>query len=722
MRQTRRLWPWVFVLFLAGCLGKATPTAVAPISLPRKATRIPAPTHTSTALPTPTVPPTPTATPTPLPLNVETLFRLRPQVQSIWEGLAPVLKDFTWWDDQHLLAWGRWHQRRFMSLYRVPEFHEVYRLVDRFPLTRLEDATLVVVRLEKERPVALEQGDPLSNRWEPYPLPEDAQARLQQAPWPEAVGLSPDGQWLAVLLGKEGQDTLWLFNLRENTSTSLTISGRGESVHFAGPTRVLVNTSRGQAVLVGLPEAKVLHTFPNRVAAFSPTYERAWLATLILVDLINARTLTPVKSHFIYTPGKNQRQIGLLARAGTFDPQGRPWVFYGSFTDRQSVAISLEDERILKFPEGGPILLAAYNPQGDTLATASADGRFRLWSLQGELKARSPLLWYRVTSWDERPLAFPQILPHEELRAQIQWAPNRNYWAQRLGHQTLHVYRLPDGKQVQEIQVSGLIQDWTWAGEMLVTLYAPDIVELPPPSKEKKPSLRIAGYSIPEGDRRFQYKLSFTACLGDAQGKYLLCHSSKAGRNVRLVDLKTGKIVAYFPAGDVFNPGWMAFSPKGDWVAFACPAQGYEVFVYPLPGNESDPWKVLSSTVFSERRLGCHSLAFTPDGRYLVLGSGALLDLEAREVISTWDAPTDWVTRVLIAPQGDFAILQTAGPDRVIALPEGQPVGWIRIGDESVPSGGPTLQLPQETVTYTLLAQGLAVILPQEVQIWQASP
>lgn len=294
------------------------------------------------------------------------------------------------------------------------------------------------------------------------------------------------------------------------------------------------------------------------------------------------------------------RQVARMPHGGVlaFSPDGALLASGGKAKDASLVGLA-DGLEVARMPHEGSLLALAFGPGGNTLATASADGRLRLWEartaarvarLPGHFLASPSGAGPRLVSQDEQalwlwspgagqPTRIPASGPTHTLTPSADGRRVAAAWGERAT-----VWALPSGRELARLDHVPTV-DW-------------DAVQ------EREEVTRRRSYRAvrPELERlRDQGSVRVLAIRGD--GRRLL--TGRADEIARLWDVDSGRVVAAIP----YQRHLLAvFSGDGGRLATASPGDGIRVW----RGTDGQPVGRPVAVKGETRRLG-----FSRSGRLL---------------------------------------------------------------------------------------------------------
>lgn len=322
--------------------------------------------------------------------------------------------------------------------------------------------------------------------------------------------------------------------------------------------------------------------------------------------------------------GNNKVSVVPIAqgRDGAWGTDGR----FAAFTpDGKQVAVvngkvvTLHDaatgQEVRKFEDGhdGPVLEAAFGPDGKLLVTAGEDTKLRLWdAATGEKKQETPPVGNYVTlsavsfSPDGKQVAVaaygPDVAPPDDMTGTFQ--PTK----------TVRVYPVPAADagdwnanptlfspQPPDAVTTGLV--WVQNGKALLVASADGTLRVN----------EIDGQNVKETSRFRAHGAGVLACVGTADGQVVVT----AGEDAAVRRWKVG--------GAVQAPGTARLIPPGAgkvWESLFTPDGKYLVTA---GSGDTKAFRVHTATpaavpVEPDRHPNAYALAFSPDGKWLVTG------------------------------------------------------------------------------------------------------
>jgi WD40 repeat protein len=245
----------------------------------------------------------------------------------------------------------------------------------------------------------------------------------------------------------------------------------------------------------------------------------------------------------------------------------------------------LRERLILKGHEG-PVLSAAFSPDGKRIVTASADRTARLWDAQTGKQIGEPFKGHegRVNSAAFSPDGKRIVTASEDKTARLWDAETGAQFGEPLGGHTDEISNAvfsPDGQRIVTASVDATARLWD----------AKNGRQMGAPLRGHGKSLWSAAFS-PDGQR-------VVTASGD--------------KTARLWDAKTGKQIGEPFRGHEEQVRYVAFSPDGKYVITASDDKTARLWDVQTSKQIGEPFRGHDGYVFSA--------AFSPDGKHIVTAS-----------------------------------------------------------------------------------------------------
>jgi WD40 repeat protein len=451
------------------------------------------------------------------------------------------------------------------------------------------------------------------------------------------LSFSPDGRWLALILGPDATVGRRLVVLEAATGREVIRLIPG------GEYRVIAWDQRGERLAAAwldrqsnTTSIKVLEISSNREAArlllsratpdvpgevvlsmaFSP--DGKWLATggigLIQVwELSDGHEASRIHPFFpVKGSGtEEEHQIPELVEQMTFNPDGRLLVTNRKYAGRIEDTVRIWEASTgrllsnLTHPGGG--LALAFSPDGRRLATCA---RYKFADIPSSMQAMYPELEIgqsTVNVWDPATGTKVYQLMHDDVVGDVTFSPDGKWLATNSGDNTARLWESQSGRETARlVEPAGVIATaFRDQGSRLVTIsgeYHAQEWEPPPQHQEA----------------RKEHGGPVTAVAFSPNGKWLATGSSD--RTARLWEMTTGRETARLAHPKEVTA--VAFSPDGSLLATG-------MHENPSSYNREKTttvslWEVASGRKVADLPLSRIStcLAFSPDGNRLATGCG----------------------------------------------------------------------------------------------------
>lgn len=495
---------------------------------------------------------------------------------------------------------------------------------------------------------------------------------------------SPDGRYLATG-DASGEVGVWSVSDGQQVS----------SAQVDAPVRAIVWSPDGKAFTAATSEGRVslfdpgagreIQRFdqPDAVSAlaYSPDSSRLAAASLDgttrIWDRASGSALVLMAGTQVvdrFSPDGGNEFAESFAQTLAFSPDGRQVAAARTADNVAHVWDAQTGAELMRLQHDGVVLAVAFSPDGQYIATGSADGSSRIWNRDGVQVGRtttdrssptftvafSPDSHYLAAggfSFAAQVVAVPAgtdvlTLPLDDSAQSLTWSPDgrsvaaasndgtARIWSLNGGHE---IARMPmgfdnvvylaqfssDGTQVATVSADNVVRTWqTTKPWQDVGLSHPDSVIAVAFSSDARYLASSAGnyayiYDAHSGAQlqKLAHPALAWALNFSPDGRFLA--TSSFDGYARIWDVATGQEVSRFLHGDRERVYGVRFSPDGKLLTTAGLLGGVKV------------WDVATGTVTMQ---AMHDSAagyprFTPDGRYLITGS---VDHTAR----VWDLAT----------------------------------------------------------------------------------